>query len=339
MKRIISLILSVCLIMTFAAGCGKKDRLLYAKTNLSKIVNLGKYDGIEIDKSSKEYKEEYDKIIKSDITNNNLFVKKTEGTVAKGDTANIDYVGKKDGVAFEGGSAKAFDLEIGSNQFIPGFETGLIGAKIGSTVDLNLTFPKEYNSPDLAGKAVVFTVTVNFVKTKEELKPSEYFKDLGYKSLEEYEKKATENASKNLLMKKFVKDSKVKEYNADDIEFLVNEQIEILEKNLKMQYGMGFEDYLKAMGQTKEQFKEQFIKEQIKPNMDIQMPIYALADELKIDLSQKVIDARIEEVIKEMKDSKVTAKELKDFYGETYFENLVATEKVLDYLYKHAKFK
>lgn len=81
--------------------------------------------------------------------------------VEEGDTANIDYVGKKDGVAFEGGTAQGYNLTIGSNSFIDGFEEGLIGKKVGETTDLNLKFPDGYGNADLAGKAVVFTVTVN----------------------------------------------------------------------------------------------------------------------------------------------------------------------------------
>lgn len=87
-------------------------------------------------------------------------------TVQKGDVAVIDFEGKKDGVAFEGGTAKGFYLNIGSGQFIPGFEDGVIGMKKGETKDLNLTFPKEYNSAELAGKDVVFTVTVHEIKEK-----------------------------------------------------------------------------------------------------------------------------------------------------------------------------
>lgn len=85
----------------------------------------------------------------------------TEGrAVEEGDTVAIDYVGKKDGVAFEGGTG-SYDLTIGSGAFIDGFEDGLIGHTIGETVDLNLTFPEDYGSEDLAGQDVVFTVTIN----------------------------------------------------------------------------------------------------------------------------------------------------------------------------------
>lgn len=83
--------------------------------------------------------------------------------VAEGDTVNIDFEGKQDGVAFEGGTAAGYDLTIGSGSFIDGFEDGLIGVTPGETVDLNLSFPKDYRNTDLAGQEVVFTVTVNFI--------------------------------------------------------------------------------------------------------------------------------------------------------------------------------
>ena len=83
--------------------------------------------------------------------------------VENGDVVNIDYVGKKDGVAFDGGTASGYDLGIGSGSFIPGFEEGLIGVKKGETVDLNLSFPENYHAADLAGAEVVFTVTVNAI--------------------------------------------------------------------------------------------------------------------------------------------------------------------------------
>lgn len=89
--------------------------------------------------------------------------------IEEGDIANIDYVGKKDGVAFDGGTAQGYDLEIGSGSFIDGFESGLIGKKKGETVDLNLKFPENYGNTDLAGQSVVFTVTVNSISRQREL--------------------------------------------------------------------------------------------------------------------------------------------------------------------------
>ena len=86
-----------------------------------------------------------------------------KSVVESGDTVNIDFEGKKDGVAFDGGTSQGYNLTIGSGSFIDGFEDGLIGVNVGDTVDLNLTFPEGYQNADLAGQDVVFTVTVNFI--------------------------------------------------------------------------------------------------------------------------------------------------------------------------------
>ena len=128
------IILSLC-------GCGKKSgkTLIYGNIDLSKYIRLGEYKGISIDKSSDEFKTAYENILSSDADKIGTAEKVLEGTVKEGDTVNIDYEGKKDGVAFSGGTAQGYDLTIGSHNFIDGFESGLIGVKVGDTVDLNLT--------------------------------------------------------------------------------------------------------------------------------------------------------------------------------------------------------
>lgn len=126
--------------------------------------------------------------ILSDASYADLYKKKTEGEVEEGDTVNIDYVGKKDGEAFDGGTASGQDLTIGSGSFIPGFEDGLIGKKVGETVDLDLTFPSDYGVEDLAGQDVVFTVTINFIKEDPEITDDlvDQLSDGEYKKADDY---------------------------------------------------------------------------------------------------------------------------------------------------------
>lgn len=101
----------------------------------------------------------------------NFITKITEGEVADGDIANINYVGKIDGVQFDGGTADNYDLTIGSNTFIDDFEEELIGVKVGETKDVTATFPTNYsNDPNLSGKEAIFTVTVNHIKNRKLLK-------------------------------------------------------------------------------------------------------------------------------------------------------------------------
>lgn len=336
MKRIICAALAVFMLAALFAGCGEKNRVLY-KSGLSKYIDLGDYKGIEVDTSSDEFGEYYDTQILSDVENYDLYVRKTEGKVEDGDTVNIDYVGKKDGVAFDGGTADAQYLTIGSDSFIDGFEDGLIGAEIGSTVDLNLKFPDDYQSEELAGQAVVFTVTVNYVKTDEERKPEDYYSELEFDTLEDYTADVKERAAKAYLVDKVKENSKVKEYPEKDTETIYTAYRNMLEQNIQGQYGMDLAAYLGYMSQTEEQFKESAVEDQIKPLMDEQMVLYALLDNEKIEITDEEVQKELDEAVKSYNSSNVTAETLNDFYGDYYFEYIAVREKAVDFLYDNAK--
>lgn len=141
-------------------------RVALKDINTEEYVTLGDYKNIEVVVASAEVAPETVEELCAQIYNEHVTAEHggvLDRAVANGDWVNIDYSGKKDGVAFEGGTAAAQQLEIGSGSFIAGFEEGLVGVMPGETVDLNLTFPEEYHSAELAGQAVVFTVTVNFI--------------------------------------------------------------------------------------------------------------------------------------------------------------------------------
>lgn len=338
MKRIIALLLAACTLLMLA-GCGKKDRIMYKSVELEKFVKLTDYKAIKIDTSSKEFEEKYNETIKSDIENNGLYVKKTEGTVADGDTANIDYVGKKDGVAFEGGTAEGYDLEIGSGSFIDGFESGLIGKKIGDTVDLNLTFPEGYQSEELAGKAVVFTVTINYVKTEEAREPKDYFSELKFKSLADYEKDVKDRTVDTLIAELVVEKSEIKDYPKEDSEFLQGKVSEMFENQVQSYYGMTLDAYLTQNNMTKESFNSSLLEEQVYPMMDQTMPMYAIIDKEKIEIADDDIKNYIDKIVKEYDSDTITADTLKEYYGEYYFENMVANEKAIDAIKNYATIK
>ena len=130
-------------------------------------VTLGQYKGLEVKKGTVKVTK---KEIEAELANyQNQFAEliiKEEGTVENGDTAVIDFEGFKDGVAFEGGKAENHSLEIGSGSFIPGFEEQVIGMKVGEEKEINVTFPEEYQSAELAGQEAVFKVKVHEIKTK-----------------------------------------------------------------------------------------------------------------------------------------------------------------------------
>lgn len=142
------------------------NRVVLKDLDVAKYVTLGDYKNIEVTMAGPEVDQEEWDLINAQVYND--FVTAESGgvldrAVENGDLVNIDYSGKKDGVVFDGGTAAAQQLEIGSGSFIAGFEEGLVGVMPGETVDLNLTFPEVYHNADLAGQAVVFTVTVNFI--------------------------------------------------------------------------------------------------------------------------------------------------------------------------------
>lgn len=142
----------------------------YAKDmDLEKYVTLKDYQNFRVEREAVEIDEEEVELILKDAYYNYFPADQgiKDRAVENGDTVNIDYVGKKDGVAFDGGTAQGTPLTIGSNSYIDGFESGLIGVMPGETVDLNLTFPEDYHSEELAGQAVVFTVTVNCIIPEE----------------------------------------------------------------------------------------------------------------------------------------------------------------------------
>ena len=130
-------------------------------------MKIGNYKGLEIGKeefvpvTGMEVEREITNLLRQKVAFNTK-----EGKSELGDTVNIDYKGLLDDVAFEGGTAEKYDLELGSHSFIPGFEDQLVGYEAGSDVDVNVTFPEEYHAPNLAGKAVVFKCHIHEVKQR-----------------------------------------------------------------------------------------------------------------------------------------------------------------------------
>lgn len=331
MKRILSFTLCLMLTLTCLAGCGEKDRILY-KSGLDDYVDSGEYKGLEIDTKSDEYKTAYDKTISSDVESHKLYEKKTSGKVAKGDSISIDFVGKKDGVAFDKGSAKDYEIVVGSSGFIAGFDDGLIGVEVGKTIDLNLTFPNDYHEESLKGQKVVFTVTINHIKTENPLTPDKYYGQLGYKNVKEYENDVKERTIKDMLFKKLKDSSKINDYPEEDLDLIYDST-----KDMMMQsYGYTFESYLSQTGSTEEKFKEEFIPNYVKPMMDEQMLLYYVFDQADLNVTKNEINDEAQKIAEEAGNG-VTADKVKEYYGEHYLEYYIVSEKALKYMYDNAK--
>ena len=270
--------------------------------------------------------------------------KVTKRAAKTGDEVIIDFVGKKDGEAFQGGSAKDYPLTLGSKAFIPGFEEGIVGHEPGDKFDLELTFPKDYGMKDLAGAKTVFEVLLKQVN--EITKPAiddELAKKCGpFKTLDDLKKDIEKNLSaqnehqleekyKNDLVDALVKKSKV---SAPEI--LIDDQMKMIrsdmERNAAAQ-GMSFEDYLKRAGETMENWEKEARKvaeQRVKASLVLQ----SLAVQEKITVSNDAVNAKIAELKEVYKKSPEAQKSLKDPNVKNDIRNRMIIEETLNYLVK-----
>lgn len=315
MKKIIAFI-ALCLAVTVLfCSCGKDMGRQNYNYKMSKHVELDSIS-VEVDSNSDSYKEYFTEKVSS------ILVAKIEsGKVQDGDSANIDYVGKKDGVAFDGGTDKGYNLVIGSDSFIDGFEDGLIGVEIGATVDLNLTFPSNYGNTELAGKAVVFTVTVNYVERSFSELTEENVKLCGYNSMTEIETQARQYAIESVAWDNLYKNAKLKSHPEKETEMYVDFIIYTIEMQITQGYGMTLEQYLTYSGKTLEEFKES-----IRIGTDVQSMAqnYALAYYVIDEAGEKITPDLVDATIKE-----TGSQSLVEAVGKGYIEAVAALKKAI----------
>ena len=237
---------------------------------MAKVIKLGQYKNIEVEAELKKVtQEEVDAQVAQIVASNPMLVEK-EGLVENGDTTIIDFEGFKDGVAFDGGTAQGYTLEIGSGSFIPGFEEQMVGMEKGETRELNLTFPENYGAAELAGADVIFKVTVHNIKTRKEAELSdEYVASLGNPNiqsvdalkeyvrlqLEEQAKQERARVIEDKVLDILLENSEI-EVEESDIEKNLETQKKQLEQQVSM-YGLNLEQYLQVTGSSMETLNEQ----------------------------------------------------------------------------------
>lgn len=283
-------------------------------------VKLGKYQKLKAKKQPVNVEaKEVDEIIERMRQN---FVEKTavERAAKNGDEAVIDFVGKKDGVAFDGGTAKGYGLKLGAGQFIPGFEEGVVGHKAGEEFDLDLTFPEDYHAKELAGAKVVFTVTLQTVNelTLPELNDEFAAKCGPFTDVKELkadiEREIT--AQKEREAGEKLKDDLVAEL-ADGSkvalpELLVEDQMRSIEQDMTqnlMYQGLTLEQYLSAQ---KFADKDAWLKQEVRPAAEKRVKaglvLAELSKELKIEVSHEELSAQIDSLKQQYgKDAKLAA--------------------------------
>lgn len=283
--------------------------VLTAKVTVEPEVKLGQYKDLEVKARSTEVTdEEVDAEIKKLQEQQAELVLKEDQPAAEGDTVVIDFEGKVDGVAFDGGKGENYSLELGSNTFIPGFEDQLVGHKAGETVEVNVTFPEEYHAEDLKGKDAVFETTIHEVKTKElpEL-DDEFAKDVDEEvdtlvelkaktreRLEAQKQNAAKEAIQEEVIDKAVENAEIGEIPGAMIEEDVHRQMDQYLAGLQQQ-GISADMYYKLTGSSEEDLHKQFesgAQKRVKTNLVLEAIV--VAEDIKA--SEEEINAEIKEL-------------------------------------------
>lgn len=311
----------------------------------SEYVELGEYKGLTVQVSPLTVSDE--EVVRQIRANggSDILEEITEGTVELGDTANIDYEGKLDGVAFDGGTAQDYDLEIGSGTFIDGFEDGLVGVAVGETVDLPLTFPENYTE-ELAGKDVIFTVTVNSVKRMPELTSEVVDKitDGEYSDVDTYKESvraellqikedSRESEINNALLTQIASASTIKDYPQELVDYVVANMTNYYKQYADM-YSMEFEEFLDSyMGLTEEEFEAQ-AELAAKQGLQAELYLKAIAEKEGIELSDEEYTAKCQEYADRNGYSSV--EEFTAAYEESEIRLSALQEKVLAFITENA---
>lgn len=342
MKKFIGICLCGFLAAAVVTGCsGKtKEEDTTAAAVSGEKVKLGEYKGVaytpvKAEVTDEEVEAEIQSLLDAYPTENEV-----DRAAADGDVVNIDYVGMKDGVAFDGGTAEGYDLKLGSGNFIDGFEDGLIGAVKGQELSLNLTFPENYRNEDLAGQDVVFDVTVNSVKESIPAELTEEFvkEHTDYDSVEDYRKGTREeleeaaaaaaaNQEEAEVFLKVVEDSEVN-LTEEEIQATYDEQYAMYEEQATM-YGMDMEELVSLYGIDLETFQSQLMlqaEEAAKQTAVVQAIAAAENISVNDEDRQALVDEFGFESIEDMNEK--TDEELADEY--------LLSQKVIDFLVENA---
>ncbi len=328
-----------------------KAILVKISVDVKPEVELGDYKSIELEK--KDYSVT-DEMVNTELEtmreSNARLVDANDREVKDGDLVTIDFVGTKDDVAFEGGSAEDHKLEIGSKSFIPGFEEGLIGHKKDELVDVNVTFPEEYQDESLSGEEVKFEVTIKDIKEKElpEL-DDEFAKDVSeFDTLEEVKTDIREKLSEelanqekaekeNLVIEKLVEESKVDIPEAM-IEDQLNDEVKQFDLRLRNQ-GLELEKYLELTGSDMDALREQ-LRPTAEKRVNADLVLEALVEAENIEVSDEEIDEELEKLAAQYR-----AEDTEGFIKDMKLGNLeflkkgIANNKAIEFLLENVNYK
>lgn len=301
-----------------------KSFIFTAEVATKPEVTLGEYKGVEVPKADLEVTdEEVEAELKKEQEKNSRRVTVEDRAVENGDIVTLDFEGFVDGVAFEGGKGENYPLTIGSNAFIPGFEEQLIGAKAGEAVEVNVTFPEEYQAKELAGKAAVFKCQIHKIEAKElPALDDEFAKDVSEfdtmdayradikKNLETRKADAAKRAKEDAAVEKAVENAQMDIPEAM-IETQVRQQVNDFAARMQAQ-GLSMQDYMKYTGSTIEMMQDQ-MRPQAEKRIRTRLVLEKVAEAENIEVS----DERMNEEIAKMAEAyKTDVEKLKEAMGD-----------------------
>ena len=311
-------------------------------------VTLGEYKGLEIAKKEITVSdEEIDAEIAKEQEKNAKEINVEDRAIVEGDTATIDYEGFVDGVAFEGGKGENHPLVIGSHSFIPGFEEGLIGKKLGEECDVEVTFPEEYHAKELAGKPAVFKCKVNKITAKELPEIDDEFASevSDFDTLAEYkesiaktirEKKEAEakTEKEDALVKKAIENATMEIPDAM-IDTTARQMGDEFAQRLQMQ-GLNIQQYFQYTGMTQQKYLET-LKPQAKNRIETRLVLEAIAAAEKIEISDEEMDAEMQKMADQYQMELAKVKELFGEEEKKQFTQDLSVQKAITLLVENAK--
>ena len=325
-----------------------KSFIFTATVALKPEVKLGKYKGVKVEAAEVTVTdEEVDAKIEKERENNARTIEVTDRPVKDGDMTVLDFEGFVDGVAFDGGKGENYPLTIGSGAFIPGFEEQLVGAEIGKEVEVNVTFPEDYQAEELKGKAAVFKCTIKEIKEKElPALDDEFASEVSeFDTLEEYKKdvketltiekeKAAREAKEAAVIDAIIADS-----DMDIPEAMVTTQqkqmIDEFAQRMQMQ-GLSMEQYFQFTGQSMDKMMED-MKPQALKRIQTRLVLEKVVEVENVEVSDEKLDEQINEIAASYK---LEGAKLKEMMGEREKEQIREDLKVqaaIDLLVEQAK--
>lgn len=324
---------------------GKDGVELSCKVTTKPEVEIGEYKGLKAEKESVTVTaEEIDAEINRKLEDGSRIIDVDDRAVEKGDIVTIDYEGFNDGVAFDGGKAEEYDLEIGGGQFIPGFEDQIIGHSIGEEFDINVTFPEEYHAEDLAGKPVVFKIKLHGIKVKElpEL-DDEFAKDVSeFDTVAELkadiEKKITESkqASADKAFESKLLDMIVESVKGEIpdcmIEKAIDDMINDMDYRLQMQ-GLDFKTYIKYIGMDEKSVRETY-RTQAEKDVKLVLAIEKIVALEGIDATAEELEAHYQ---KFADGYGIELEQIKSMIPEKTAKGDITSQKAIELIVSNAK--